>query len=81
MGLRPVQMAGRLGLTLSEYRALEAGELHIDYDLYLRDRPMRVAAVAAASEGLPPAASRQGAPSAFDRPRPRFGELIQPAFR
>ena len=36
MGLRPVQMAGRLGLTLTEYLALEAGELHIDYDLYLR---------------------------------------------
>ncbi len=36
MGLRPVQMAGRLGLTLTEYRALEAGELHIDNDLYLR---------------------------------------------
>ena len=36
MGLRPVQMAGRLGLTLTEYRALEAGELHIDYDLYLK---------------------------------------------
>ena len=36
MGLRPVQMAGRLGLTLTEYRALEAGELHIGYDLYLR---------------------------------------------
>ena len=30
MGLRPVQMAGRLGLTVTEYRALEAGELHID---------------------------------------------------
>ena len=36
MELRPVQMAGRLGLTLTEYRALEAGELHIDYDLYCR---------------------------------------------
>ena len=36
MGLRSVQMAGRLCLTLIEYRALEAGELHIDYDLYLR---------------------------------------------
>ena len=51
MGLRPVQMAGRLGLTLTEYRALEAGELYIDYDLYLRitdlcgwprDRPGKV---------------------------------------
>jgi len=31
-----VQMAGRLGLTLQEFRALEAGELWIDYDLYLR---------------------------------------------
>ena len=29
-------MAGRLGLTLTEYRALEVGELHIDYGLYLR---------------------------------------------
>ena len=36
MGLRPVQMAGRLGLTVTEYRALEVGELHIDYDLYLK---------------------------------------------
>ena len=36
MGLRPVQMAGRLGLTLTAYQALEAGELHIDYDLYER---------------------------------------------
>ena len=36
MGLRPMQMAGRPGLTLTEYRALEASELHIDYDLYLR---------------------------------------------
>jgi hypothetical protein len=35
MGLRTVQMAGRLRLTLTEYRAHEAGELHIDYDLYL----------------------------------------------
>ncbi len=35
-GLRPVLMAGRLGVTLTEYRALEAGELHIDYDLDLR---------------------------------------------
>lgn len=36
MGLRPVQMAGRLGLSLIEYRSLEAGALHIDYDLYER---------------------------------------------
>ena len=36
MGLRPVQIAGRLGLTLNEYQALEAGELHIDYDMYLK---------------------------------------------
>ena len=36
MGLRPVQMAGRLGLTLADYRALEAGELHITNDLYER---------------------------------------------
>ena len=36
MGLRPVQMAGRLGLTFTEYRALEVGELHIDYELYRR---------------------------------------------
>jgi hypothetical protein len=34
MGLRPVQMAGRLSLTLTDYRALEAGELHITNDLY-----------------------------------------------
>jgi Helix-turn-helix domain len=36
LGLREVQMAGRLGLTLREYRALEAGELQLDYALYLR---------------------------------------------
>ena len=36
MGLREVQMAGRLELTLRQYRALEAGELWIDYDLYAR---------------------------------------------
>ena len=36
MGLREVQMAGRLRLTLREYRALEAGELHISNDLYER---------------------------------------------
>jgi transcriptional regulator with XRE-family HTH domain len=36
MGLREVQMAGRLGLTLAQYRALEAGDLPISYDLYLR---------------------------------------------
>ncbi len=48
MGLRPVQMAGRLGLTLTEYRALEAGELHIDYDLYRRIVVLlRLAALAA----------------------------------
>lgn len=36
MGLRPMQMAGHLGLTLAEYRALEAGELNITFDLYER---------------------------------------------
>ena len=36
MGLRPVQIAGRLGLTLAEYRSLEAGDLHISNDLYER---------------------------------------------
>ncbi len=36
MGLRPVQMAGHLGLTLADYRALEAGEMHITFDLYER---------------------------------------------
>ena len=36
MGLREVQMAGRLGLTLAEYRALEAGEKYISSDLYER---------------------------------------------
>lgn len=36
LGLREVQMAGRLGLTLADYRALEAGELHITNDLYER---------------------------------------------
>ena len=47
MGLRPVQMAGRLGLSLTDDRALEAGELHIGYDLYLRIVDLcRVAALA-----------------------------------
>jgi len=36
MGLREVEMAGRLHLTLREYRCLEAGELHITFDLYER---------------------------------------------
>ena len=36
MGLRPVLMAGRLGLTFARYRALEAGELHITNDVYER---------------------------------------------
>jgi hypothetical protein len=36
LGLREVQMAGRLGLTLREYRALEVGELNITNDLYER---------------------------------------------
>jgi Helix-turn-helix domain len=36
MGLREVQMAGQLGLTLAEYRTLEAEELHITNDLYER---------------------------------------------
>jgi hypothetical protein len=36
LGLKKVQMAGRLELTLREYEALEAGELHVDYELYLR---------------------------------------------
>ena len=34
--LRPVQMAGRLGLTLTEYRALEVGEVRITSDLFER---------------------------------------------
>ena len=34
MGLREVEMAGRLSLTLRQYRALEAGELNISFDLY-----------------------------------------------
>ena len=36
MGLREVEMAGRLHLTLRQYRAHEAGELHITNDLYER---------------------------------------------
>jgi hypothetical protein len=36
MGLREVEMAGRLHLTLREYRSLEAGDLHISNDLYER---------------------------------------------
>jgi hypothetical protein len=36
MGFREVQMAGRLHLTLRQYRFLEAGELHITFDLYER---------------------------------------------
>jgi transcriptional regulator with XRE-family HTH domain len=34
LGLREVQMAGRLGLTMREYQALEPGELNITSDLY-----------------------------------------------
>ena len=36
LGLREVQMAGHLELTFREYRALEAGEMHITSDLYER---------------------------------------------
>ena len=36
MGLREIDMAGRLHLTLRQYRNLEAGELHISNDLYER---------------------------------------------
>jgi hypothetical protein len=36
MGLREVQLAGRVGLTLADYRALESGALHISFDLYER---------------------------------------------
>ena len=38
LGLREVQMAGHLGLTLREYRALELGELNITSDLSERIR-------------------------------------------
>ena len=51
MGLREVQMAGRLGLTLAEHRALEAGEMHISFDLYERIvDPVRLASVMATSD-------------------------------
>jgi hypothetical protein len=36
VGLRLCRMAWLLGLTVREYRALEAGELEIDNDLYER---------------------------------------------
>jgi hypothetical protein len=36
MGFREVEMAGRLHLTLREYRSFEAGELHISNDPYER---------------------------------------------
>jgi hypothetical protein len=36
LGLREIEMAGRLHLTLRQYRALEAGELWIDCELYER---------------------------------------------
>jgi hypothetical protein len=36
MGLREIEMARRLPLTLRQYRELEAGELHITSDLYER---------------------------------------------
>ena len=36
MELREVQMAGRHGLTLAEYRTLEAWEMHVTNDLYER---------------------------------------------
>jgi hypothetical protein len=42
-----VEMAGRLHLTLRQYRALEVGELHIPNDLYERIvEGVRVAALA-----------------------------------
>ena len=36
MGLTESHMAWRLGLTRPEYRQLEAGTLHISYELYER---------------------------------------------
>lgn len=36
MRFHEVEMAGRLHLTLRQYRSLEAGELHITSDLYER---------------------------------------------
>jgi len=37
LGLRPVQMAGRLHLTYRQYLALEAGEMELhDYELVMR---------------------------------------------
>lgn len=36
LGLRPVQMAGMLGLTLAQYRALEVGEFRITSELFER---------------------------------------------
>ena len=36
MGLREVNMAGRLSLTLAHYRELDVGELRITNDLYER---------------------------------------------
>ena len=36
LGLREVQKASRLGLTLREYGALEVGELNMTSDLYER---------------------------------------------
>jgi hypothetical protein len=53
MELRPVQMAGRLGLTLAEYRALEAGELHISNDLYERIVELRGGRVSEPASPVP----------------------------
>ena len=44
-------MAGRLGLTLAEYRTLEAGELHITFDLSSGSSTCAGGALSGACEG------------------------------
>ena len=78
-GFRPVQMAGRLELTLAEYRALEAGELHISNDLYADRGLVRVAPLV----GTPPfgLASRRRAASLAEPQPPMPGCGVEPARR
>jgi hypothetical protein len=66
IGLREVQMAGRLGLTLTEYRALEAGDLRdLVRPVPSHHRPLWVASMNV--EDIPPTPRRVWAANESDR--------------
>lgn len=70
-------MAGRLETTLTEYQALEAGELNISFDLYERiAEPMRVAALAAFPKGAAASKGSVTRSQTWHRSRPLGMELL-----